>query len=133
MGLVAVAGLDAYTQPNAGVRFAPADTTSRHGNCRSRFHYTDPLGFGPRATAPLYIPQHSNPTGHLKDDTPMPPINSDFYRLLCNSLVGLLFLTSTTVFAKAVPERADIDAEFKWDLTDMYADATAWEADQERF
>ena len=63
----------------------------------------------------------------------MPPINSDFYRLLCNSLVGLLFLTSTTVFAKAVPERADIDAEFKWDLTDMYADATAWEADQERF
>ena len=32
----------------------------------------------------------------------MPPINSEFYRLLCNSLVGLLFLTSTTVFAKAV-------------------------------
>ena len=28
MGLVAVAGLDTYTQPNAGVRFAPADTTS---------------------------------------------------------------------------------------------------------
>ena len=28
MGLVAVAGLDTYTQPDAGVRFAPADTTS---------------------------------------------------------------------------------------------------------
>ena len=28
MGLVTVAGLDTYTQPDAGVRFAPADTTS---------------------------------------------------------------------------------------------------------
>ena len=28
MGLVAVVGLDTYTQPDAGVRFAPADTTS---------------------------------------------------------------------------------------------------------
>ncbi len=28
MSLVAVAGLDTYTQPDAGVRFAPADTTS---------------------------------------------------------------------------------------------------------
>ena len=28
MGLVAVAGLDTYTQPEAGVRFAPADRTS---------------------------------------------------------------------------------------------------------
>ena len=28
MGLVAVAGLDTYTQPNAGVRFASANTTS---------------------------------------------------------------------------------------------------------
>ena len=27
MGLVTVAGLDTYTQPDAGVRFAPADTT----------------------------------------------------------------------------------------------------------
>jgi oligoendopeptidase F len=34
---------------------------------------------------------------------------------------------------KPVPERADIDAQFKWDLTDMYADAAAWEADRERF
>ena len=28
MGLVAVAGLDTYTQPDAGVRFTPAETTS---------------------------------------------------------------------------------------------------------
>lgn len=28
MGLVAVAGLDTYTKPDAGVRFAPAETTS---------------------------------------------------------------------------------------------------------
>ena len=28
MGLVTVAGLDTYTQPGSGVRFAPADTTS---------------------------------------------------------------------------------------------------------
>ena len=28
MGLVAVIGLDTYTQPHAGLRFAPADTTS---------------------------------------------------------------------------------------------------------
>ena len=28
MSLVAVVGLDTYTQPDAGVRFAPADTTS---------------------------------------------------------------------------------------------------------
>ena len=34
-------------------------------------------------------------------------------------------LASSGVFAKAVPERADIDAQFKWDLTDMYAAAAA--------
>ena len=59
----------------------------------------------------------------------MSPIRTFF----CGLLTGLLFLASSGVFAKAVPERADIDAQFKWDLTDMYADATAWEADRERF
>ena len=63
----------------------------------------------------------------------MRPIKLDFYRLLCRSLIGLALLASTPVFAKAVPERADIDAEFKWDLTGMYTGATAWEADRERF
>ena len=28
----------------------------RHGNCRSRFHYTDPLGLRPRELPPLSIP-----------------------------------------------------------------------------
>ena len=59
----------------------------------------------------------------------MSPIKTFF----CGLLTGLLFLASSGVFAKAVPERADIDAQFKWDLTDMYADAAAWEADRERF
>ena len=63
----------------------------------------------------------------------MPPIKIDFYRLLCSSLIGLLFLASTAVYANTVPERVDVDAEIKWDLTDMYVDATAWEADRERF
>ena len=63
----------------------------------------------------------------------MPLIKNCAYSFLYNSLISLSFLASTAVFAKAVPERTDIDAEFKWDLTDMYVDATAWEADRERF
>ncbi len=31
------------------------------------------------------------------------------------------------------PERADVPEEFRWDLTDMYADKEAWEADVRRF
>ena len=34
---------------------------------------------------------------------------------------------------KEVPERDDIASQYKWDLTDMYADAAAWDADRERF
>ena len=63
----------------------------------------------------------------------MPPIKIDLYRRICSALIGLIFLASTAVFAKSVPERKDIDAKFKWDLTDMYTDSTAWEADRERF
>jgi oligoendopeptidase F len=45
-----------------------------------------------------------------------------------------LFLTApSTTLSNAVPERADIAAQFKWDLTGMYADAEAWEIDRERF
>ncbi|MED5315453.1 MAG: M3 family oligoendopeptidase, partial [Pseudomonadota bacterium] len=77
--------------------------------------------------------EHCDTTGHFKDDTPMPLIKNRSCSFLCRSLIGLSFLASTAVFAKAVPERADIDAEFKWNLTDMYVDATAWEADRERF
>ena len=49
----------------------------------------------------------------------MTPIKTGFYTLL----TGLLLMASFLVVAKAVPERADIDAQFKWDLTEMYADA----------
>ena len=59
----------------------------------------------------------------------MTPIKTGFYSFL----TSLLLLASSLVFAKAVPERADIDAQFKWDLTDMYADAAGWEADRARF
>ena len=45
----------------------------------------------------------------------MSPLKTFF----CSLLTGLLFLASPWVFAKAVPERTDIDAQFKWDLTDM--------------
>ena len=31
---------------------------------------------------------------------------------------------------KEVPERDDIASQYKWDLTDMYADAAAWDADR---
>ena len=48
-------------------------------------------------------------------------------------IAGLLLLASSTALAKAVPERADIDTRYKWDLSDMYVDASAWEADRARF
>ena len=51
----------------------------------------------------------------------------------CQFITGLLLLASSTVLAKAVPERTDIDTRYKWDLSDMYTDATAWEADRSRF
>ena len=34
---------------------------------------------------------------------------------------------------KEVPERDDIASRYKWDLTDMYIDAAAWDADRKRF
>ena len=38
-----------------------------------------------------------------------------------------------TAYAADVPERGDVAAELKWDLTDMYADTQAWEADKAAF
>ena len=32
--------------------------------------------------------------------------------------------------AEEVPERSQIADQYKWDLTDMYGDASAWEADK---
>lgn len=54
------------------------------------------------------------------------------YRLL---VITLLMLTSISITSSAeeVPERKDIAEKYKWDLTDMYSDASAWQADKARF
>lgn len=36
-------------------------------------------------------------------------------------------------YAADIPERSEIAAEYKWDLSAMYVDAEAWEADVQRF
>ncbi|MFZ5980223.1 MAG: oligoendopeptidase F [Candidatus Zixiibacteriota bacterium] len=35
--------------------------------------------------------------------------------------------------AKAIPQRADIDDRYKWNLADMYPDQASWDKDYERF
>lgn len=40
---------------------------------------------------------------------------------------------SGAVSAADVPERADIPTEYQWDLSAMYVNADAWEADKQRF
>lgn len=52
---------------------------------------------------------------------------------LCWSLLTLLVILPVTVSSNELPERADIPAQYKWDLSDMYPDADAWEADKQRF
>ena len=54
-------------------------------------------------------------------------------KLISVTTAVLLFTASSTALSSAVPERTDIAAQFKWDLTGMYADAEAWEIDRERF
>ncbi len=53
-----------------------------------------------------------------------------FQRALVLLLVTAL---GVTAFAEEVPERAEIADQYKWDLSDMYADADAWQADRTRF
>lgn len=43
---------------------------------------------------------------------------------------ALAALFTNPGLAQEVPERRDIAADYKWDLTDMYADAAAWESDK---
>ena len=43
------------------------------------------------------------------------------------------FLLPAWVQGQDVPERIDIDERYKWDLSDMYRDTQAWEADREKF
>ena len=54
-------------------------------------------------------------------------------KLISVTTAVLLFTASSTALSSAVPERTDIAAQFKWDLTSMYADAEAWETDRARF
>lgn len=48
------------------------------------------------------------------------------------SILSLLVIASLQTMLAAPRERAEIDARHKWDLTDIYSDWTAWEADLER-
>lgn len=45
----------------------------------------------------------------------------------------LAALLPLATFADDVPEREAVPAAYKWDLTDMFADADAWKADKARF
>jgi len=48
-------------------------------------------------------------------------------------LVCLLLLTPSQLLAqKALPERAEIEEQYKWNLADIYADDAAWQADYEQ-
>lgn len=49
--------------------------------------------------------------------------------------LALLILSPMLSYASGteVPERADIAEEYKWDLRDMYADASEWQADRKQF
>jgi oligoendopeptidase F len=42
---------------------------------------------------------------------------------------AIIIVLPAFAHADEVPERADIPNEYKWDLSDMYADTAAWEAD----
>ena len=56
------------------------------------------------------------------------PLPQPLRHLLAISLIALI--SPLSVVAEEVPERSQIADQYKWDLTDMYADATAWEADK---
>ena len=52
---------------------------------------------------------------------------------LLSVMTALILLLPTAAHSTDVPERGDIDAAYKWDLSDMYVDTDAWEADRDRF
>ena len=52
---------------------------------------------------------------------------------LCWSFFALLGTLPLTVNGSELPERKDIPAQYKWDLSDMYPSVEAWEADKQRF
>ena len=54
-------------------------------------------------------------------------------KLFTKSCTLILFLAlSAQVLTAAPKERADIDAKYKWDMTDIYGDWAAWEQDLQR-
>ncbi len=53
-------------------------------------------------------------------------------KLLHTLLLLCLFLPLAANGEEGPPERADVPEEFRWDLTDMYPDADAWEQDARR-
>ena len=56
------------------------------------------------------------------------PLCKPLRHLLAISLMTLMCPLS--VVAEDVPERSQIADQYKWDLTDMYRDASAWEDDK---
>ena len=56
------------------------------------------------------------------------PLSKPLRHLLAISLMTLMYPLSGV--AEEVPERSQIADQYKWDLTDMYRDASAWEADK---
>ncbi len=54
-------------------------------------------------------------------------------KLLYTLLFSLVFLPLSLQADDGPPERADVPEKYRWDLTDMYADSNAWEADVRRF
>lgn len=53
-------------------------------------------------------------------------------RLLVLATLALPFMVSP-LFADEPKERSEVPAEYKWDLSSMYASSEAWEADKEKF
>ena len=53
-------------------------------------------------------------------------------RLLALAALVLPMLVSTAV-ADEPKERSEVPAQYKWDLSSMYASSEAWDADREKF
>jgi len=59
-------------------------------------------------------------------------ISKPLHKILLLLVISTLLLPAWAQ-ARDVPERIDIDERYKWDLSDMYRDTQAWEADREKF
>ena len=59
-------------------------------------------------------------------------ISTPLHTILLLLIISTLLLPAW-VQGQDVPERIDIDERYKWDLSDMYRDTQAWEADREKF